>query len=713
MKETMLPPDYKILLNSVYQYHQSQPQGIDHTYIEAIINKAKDYSVVSFDIFDTLLTRLFECPIDLFAYVENQLIQQNIGIPDFAKHRLQAEAEIRNIVYQQEKREEISLDEIYEYCAKILNLDIAVLNQAKDLELQAELDSNITIRDNQELIIALKNEGKKIIFVSDIYLSNDFIINLLENKNLKLYDELYVSSALSATKHSGNIWNHVLKNNKYSSIIHIGDNQHADIERPKNYNIDTYHYSRFLSERRLGAQLSPNIVPFSLIKKTSNMKKGIYSLIPLNEDNFWTVQGETFGAMVLYAFVQWLKEHVQRNQIDHIYFCARDSQIMFKVWHLLELDQECNTSSSYLYLSRKSIHFPAYYIELIKNGWLSDTSLNLIVNKSLVAHDTYKTYFQRIGITEEDLLKTNFSQNFGSINAKFDFSRINDIKIFIQEELKSKLLTLFKLEYENTINYFDQEGLYDPDKKIAIIDLGWNGSIQFALTEFREHKGVKNKLYGFYYGLFREHAAGRLYKNGFMKTAFFNIFSGYEEKKLLQNCVNILENLHSADHETTIGFERHCENNKYFPVLKESKDSKYIEQYSEKISLFQQGALKSIEKWKKDQVLYGIHKCWINEESAKAAILQTCITPIKHEQNYFGNIQHSTLFDHEIFVPLISHTLPSTHEEVSYLLSVGGWECGVIQYWKQRRNEIKPEYYQFALRYFNDFPIVIKNFIEN
>lgn len=704
--------DFQSILTSAQQYYAQNLQNIDQTYINNVLEKSNDFEVISFDIFDTLLTRLFECPIDLFAYVENQLQVNNSNLKDFARNRLLAEAQIRDILHRQKNRDEVTLDEIYDYLFDTNKYDKNLLNKAKKLELIAEIDSNISIEDNKKLILELKKLGKKIIFVSDIYLSKQFIETLLEKNHLNLYDELYVSSDLLSSKHSGRIWKYVLENNTGYKILHIGDNKVADVIQPRKFHINTYHYKRFLGQRRLGAQLCQEIVPFSLMNKVYHLTNGIYSLKEFNEDSFWNGLGETLGALILYSYTSWLKKHIKKNEINHIYFCARDAQLIQKVWQLLDLDKECNTTSSYLYLSRKVLRFPTYYIELKQNGKLSSDSLTSIVNESLQHTDTYITYFNRLGIDAQDILNTNFVQKFGSIKNAFDFKKIDKLKIFIQKELTSILLKKFEEEYTESIEYFKQEGLFEVNKKIAIIDLGWSGSIQLALSKFRSHMGIESKIYGFYYGLFGQTASGRLYKNGPMKAAFFNIFSSISEKKLYQNCVNILENLHSADHETTIGYKK--DEKDIYPCLKDDKNSIYIEQYLKKISIFQKGVLSTIEKWKKNKSVYGLQKNYINTEVAKAAIFQVCISPLRYEQTYLGRIKHSALFDHQIMQCLINQQLPQNLKQVRFSFGgPGGWQCGTIQYWKENRKKIKPQVYQFALQYFNEYPKLIKNFIEN
>ena len=704
-------PNYKNLLNFAYYYYQNHKQSIDSTYIEKLTNYCKDYEVISFNIFGTLLTKLFECRIDLFAYVENQLFNDGIFAYNFARNRFLAEEEIREIVYKNEQRDEVTLNEIYDHMSKSRDGYNDFLKIAKELELKAELESNISIDDNKILITKLIQTGKKIIFVSDSYLPKNLIENILQKNNLNIYDELYISSDLMDTKQKGSIWLHTLKTNTNFKILHIGNDLQADIQLPKIFNINTYHYSRFLDECRFGAQLDPNLVPFSIMNKIFQIDSGLFSLKKLDENMFWDGLGQTFGAMMLQSFIIWLSENVKKNKINHIYFCARDAQFIKKIWNIYNYDNECNTTSSYLYLSRKSLRIPNYYLELKTRGYLSDSSLTFIVNDSKIDGDTYLSYFNRIGIKESDIDKTCFNSKFGSINNIFEYEKINDIKYFINQNLTDKLLTIYQKEYENAIEYYKQEGLFNGDKELAIVDLGWNGTLQHVLTEFRRQQKVENKIFGFYYGLHNDTAPGRLYNNGPMKSAFFNMYLGFEDDILTRNTISLLENLHFADHGTTKHYKKNELNNKYEPVMEEDHNDLFTEQYQNKIKLFNEGALKTILKWKNKLPVYGITEDWITTESAKAAILQICISPNQYEQKYLGSLKHSALFDHSFYFPLIDPNIPETEEELDKLIHLGAWPCGVFLNLKRRVDEIKPELYCRAKNTFNLYPSLIKKFL--
>lgn len=699
-----------LLLDSVRKAYYQQESKVDINYIDEIQEKAKNYTIISFDIFDTVLTRLFECPIDLFAYVESQLSDCGVNFPDYALLRFKAEQMARNTAKQQRDQEEITLDDIYNALSFLTPVNHNVLLQAKQLELDAELESIVPVVDNKYLLSQLKQQGKKIIFVSDMYLSKQFISRLLSQNHLDVCDNLYVSSDLMKTKHTGRIWVKILQDYPEQEILHIGDNNHADVEIPKRFAIETFHYNRLLSYHRVGAQLSPNLVPFSL------MSKMYYLMQYINEKDtreiaFWTKLGETLGAFILQSFIEWLKENIVINKIDHIYFCARDAQIIQKIWNYYQYDDQCNTTSSYLYLSRKVLRFPACYIELIDHGCLSDASLTFLVDESIQWGDSYYTYFKRLGLNEEQIARTNFHHQFGSLKQKIDFKNLPNIKFFLQKELISILTPIFYEKYQTTMAYLQQEGLFDSNKKIAIVDLGWGGTIQLALTELLEHRKITHKLYGYYYGLLNKHTPGRLFKNGFMNSAFFNMFWRPDEQFLIENSVNILENLHSADHETTIDFVYNSISNRYEPLFKEDLNKKYKRQYNQKFAVFQNGIMNTIKKWKNNQLVYGIGSDWIKPYFATAAILQVCISPNPDEQKYLGSIKHAALHDHSVFYNLINTEIPKNKSEIAKLLYSGGWPCGVMSYWNLQKNVFSEEIYQTAIKHFGHYPSLIKDYL--
>ena len=82
----------------------------------------------------------------------------------------------------------------------------------------------------------VKESGKKIIIISDMYLKSDTVRLILTNGGYNLDGvNVYVSSEYVKTKRTGSLFKTVLslENVAPHNIIHIGDNLRSDWFRPK------------------------------------------------------------------------------------------------------------------------------------------------------------------------------------------------------------------------------------------------------------------------------------------------------------------------------------------------------------------------------------------------------------------------------------------------------------------------------------------------
>ena len=175
---------YQELLITAKKYYEKLQFNVNYTYIDKLCNKAKNFSIVSFDVFDTLWTRLFECPIDLYAFIDKRLVEENQNLNQFGVNRYWAETRAREIAWYLYQREEITYDEIYNQLHLFYPHQRKAVETAKKLELEAEFESIVVNTEQILLIEKLKQLGKKIIFVSDTYLSKRFMEKILSNLNL-------------------------------------------------------------------------------------------------------------------------------------------------------------------------------------------------------------------------------------------------------------------------------------------------------------------------------------------------------------------------------------------------------------------------------------------------------------------------------------------------------------------------------------------------
>ena len=132
----------------------------DKLLLDKIKSKIRKVKVVSFDIFDTLLVRPYIQPTDLFFHMEKAYER-----PGFADERRDAERRTR---IRHKELEDITFDMIYD----------EIDDEFKDMK-QKEMDwEEMVLRANPELKQVYdyaKEQGKKIVIASDMYLPTKFI----------------------------------------------------------------------------------------------------------------------------------------------------------------------------------------------------------------------------------------------------------------------------------------------------------------------------------------------------------------------------------------------------------------------------------------------------------------------------------------------------------------------------------------------------------
>ena len=219
--------------------------------LEELKKKIKNpkIKIVSFDIFDTLLLRPLLNPKDVFNIVEC-IFHRNYpeyASLNFRSIREHAESVARAIKFEKDKNiEDITIDEIYEVIRDKYHYSRYVAKTLRKLEEDVEYKLIKPRNTGKQLLQFAHKMGKKVILVSDMYLTKDIIIKILDNIGIKEYSKLYLSSDIGCLKHSGRLFKYVLQdlNCSPSQILHIGDNEYSDIECAQQVGIEAYELQR-------------------------------------------------------------------------------------------------------------------------------------------------------------------------------------------------------------------------------------------------------------------------------------------------------------------------------------------------------------------------------------------------------------------------------------------------------------------------------------
>lgn len=657
--------------------------AVDPTFMEEVEAILPLVDLVSFDIFDTALTRLVESPCDVFAEVERRLtVEYGAPAKGFAVHREEAEQRARHKAYLDGK-EDVTLSMIYKEMKDDLETtDGWFRSRALRVECEVERSLLVPVPEIQTLVQRLKMLNKKFAFVSDMYLPPSFLYEVLNECGYEATTP-FVSGESNATKYTGTIWPIVKQHSgvPYSKILHIGDDLHSDVFAPTLLGIKTKLFDRARSERRTGACLTPNLISFSKRNRELILKQRAQSTA-VSEKDKWIDLGRSLGFLVLAAFTDWLYQRAKANRINRLYFLSRDGWLLHEAWKIAGYS---GIEAQYLYVSRRALNPAAGYTESTSR----ELSPHLAQYFFGVDADTsFLNLINRLPVKKSEWIE--------ELCEKYDdphiiHAKVNSHPLGIREYEKlirrnsSFIFEGLYLKHADASSYLKQEGVFD-DKKIGIVDTGWNGTLHRALNLLRD-SGTKaslperKKMAGFYLGLWPTSSVNR-FDCGVMESAFASAFEYPADNPEVALGVAILEELCTAPHESVTGYKEY--QGKWIPnsdVL--TNRSHHQLQYSNKVAAFQAGALAKFAEYCGE----GNHRR-VTIEEAKAALAQVVLSPSKDELELLGSLGHAMMFDHSTFTPFLQK-MPDTDEEAAALIQSSDWRSGLIKYW--RANAETPE----------------------
>jgi HAD superfamily hydrolase (TIGR01549 family) len=295
------------------------------------------YDVYSFDVFDTLLRRRIDPPelIKGLAaeYLSTRLAQHGIAVsPD-------------KILAQRSRCEELLLGEALSRGGDAdYRLDDVMTETLKALSAASVVDSREAVSHEVELekkaaqpmpgavaaLRYLKSAGKRVICMSDSYLSANQMAAILEHQNLMKYiDKLYVSCEIGKRKSTGRLFQHVLET-EGSKLVHIGDNYTSDYIIPKRLGIEApWLHSR--SEQKRKSELRK-------LRDGKNKMDYVNAIVrhaDEGESALYRVGYKVLGP-ALTVFVHNVAEQARKDGVEALFFIARDGYAMKKIYEALQ-----------------------------------------------------------------------------------------------------------------------------------------------------------------------------------------------------------------------------------------------------------------------------------------------------------------------------------------------------------------------------------------
>lgn len=522
--------------------------------------------VYSFDVFDTVLVRKWARPTDLFLELGSILLKTglvDISSDEWQKLRVSSEIKARSKTISGE----VDLLQIYEVIAESLGWSSTEIEYSMNEEIELEFASLYPIREIQQKIQNLHQDGHRIIFISDMYLPSDVIKRFLKHHQIwHERDRIYVSSEFNANKSSGKLFEICLAKEeiKPSQLIHLGDNYHSDVKMPQTHGIQSKHFHKTQFNRYEQIIVNSEDIPLqlrSLLAGTSRLCRLQNPESDVHSQVIWDTSVNV-TAPLLFGFVFWCLSEAQEKGIKRLYFIARDGQILLKIAKVICEKWNYTIDCRYLYGSRQAWHFPAITeIGETELDWIFDPTQFLSVN----------SVCERVNLNPEQIattLKQNgFSKEFWAGN--LDVQKRSLLRdVFQKQEVTQVIIDMAKTYREKAIGYFRQEGLAD-DIHFGIVDIGWHGRLQRSFSKLLNIAGFYpcNGIYGFYFGLSKR---VKLFPKECLFAYFSDVDFPSERDKYCHRV--LLELFVSADHGGTLRFEE--EKGKFIPILRNKENKK-------------------------------------------------------------------------------------------------------------------------------------------
>ena len=477
-----------------YFYQSTTEWNSNYENLKAMIIN-KQYTLISFDIFDTLILRPFWRPSDMFVLMSKPAANL-LGISNtaqFIEMRKNAEYVARSSV---KDREDITIDEIYEQLGIDYGVSKDICDKLRDMEIGYELKFCQRRESGIELLEMAQAIGKSTILISDMYLKKETVQELLNKLNIKGFEELYLSSDVGLLKNTGNLYKYVFKKRKIQSgtMLHIGDNYSTDVNGARQVGCKSLFFAK---TTEIFTNSIKNIftgncfLPYSQNNNTNQRTAVAIKDFPIrtilaivankffdkpnysfkeesdfNGDMFF-IGYYTLGFFLL-GLTKWLQQRLADKKCNEIKFLARDGFMPKMAFDKLSsIDPRySDISSDYFYASRKALM--PYSMNSKRDFYSIATYINLYAHTPLTILKLLKSVIPPIDDRQIAQYKTEgiiLNRKFTSFN---DFCKFIDkfLQISFDENYYNTKVAAVKKYYKENFT-----------ASTAVFDLGYSGKL--------------------------------------------------------------------------------------------------------------------------------------------------------------------------------------------------------------------------------------------
>lgn len=487
--------------------------------IEAGKNVQDNLQIVTFDLFDTLVIRrvhdpdLIKLPVARFISARLALLGDTISSERV--QQLRDDIETRHRAATGEKFDDHEacypdfMKELLQHLFKRDDVE-QLLHDVTQYEMFMESQMIVPRADLVNWLIELSDMGKRVFVVSDIYLPADNLKVLVERAGFLDYVEDVISSADTfLAKASGNAFPFIEK--KYglqkNGWLHVGDNPVSDGLRPVEFGIDALVLNDAAEKQR--KSITKRYLNYSLGLPFWRGRALQQLMQPHEAENVKKPalyrEGYTFLAPIIGGFVQQIAEKCMAAGVKKIFFLSREGYTFKRFWEKAMpalYPQGGLPEIEYLYVSRMALAGASCAHQGLTKA---NAHIAFLPPGNRDFRDICRIYkfdcgkfipiLERFGLQIDTCLSPMHEGYSPDNQAAFEQLLENDV---FQEEVKRQV----RPSSEAMQRYFEDVGVFE-HKQIAVVDIGWLGTIQRFLYQAISHREDCPRIFGYLLGATR------------------------------------------------------------------------------------------------------------------------------------------------------------------------------------------------------------------
>ncbi len=474
---------------------------------------------VSFDLFDTLLIRRIHDP-DLVKLPVARFLSARAAAVGIDRS-WQSVQHLRDTIEQRHRQETGQSFDDHEACyprfmQELLQTlfedryDETLLDDVTRYELAMENSMLVPRQELLDWVNELHEQGKRLFIVSDIYLPAKHLRELCAHAGLLHLVEDVISSADSfLAKASGKAYPLIRERFGLdtSTWLHVGDNPISDGLRPAEFGIKAL-VLRDGSEKFRKA----------IVKRYVNYGKGrpFYRgralqqlMLPHEGENIprppLYAEGYNFLGPLVCGFVQFIAEECRRLCLTKVFFFSREGYTFKKVWEAITplLYPDGNLPAiEYLYVSRMALAGASCAV-----GGLTKTAASIAFlppgNRDF--RDLARIFKFDVEPMLPHLQRHRLAADTCLSRLHAGYEQHNSVRFLelledgaFQDEVRRQTSSA----NEALMRYLDELGFF-AQQQVAVVDIGWLGTIQRFFYQAIRHRDDCPRLHGFLFGATR------------------------------------------------------------------------------------------------------------------------------------------------------------------------------------------------------------------